>query len=575
MQNSVAARVPGDRRRRATTRDARRSRGQILVLFVIALFVFTGMVALVIDVSWYWVSSLRIQRAADAAALAGAVQLPTNPTGPSGAYALALAEARKNGFATTDPAVTITPVQEPAQTGRRLAVTITAPVNTFFMRLLGINQIMSTRVAKAEYVLPVPMGSPENYYGVFGEVRGLTSTSTEVRDVITHPAGDSGWTVPGSALGTSADAWVSTSGTLAHAVADNDSVYAQADADGDNQQWSNFDLLDGLVAATDRAGDVNGIEVELNDTYVTSACSDVGIAVALSYDGGTHWTTATANNRVPASGSLGTSAATDYALGDASNLNAWPLASPSHTWTGNDLGNSNFRLRLTANQDCGAGPLVRVDQIRVRARFDVVRTTPTVTTVTTTLPDANLQGPGSACASGVPGCFQASGDALNPRGFWGTMNTEGAENINGDAYQPYYDDRTVRSTPIRTTTPTTTTTTRSRCRRARAAAPSTSSTQCSARQSVNKGTGDRWFSGAGDPVSTFFELYDTKGTLYDRNDDGDPIASSGDLFRGIDASDTTMGGSTSGTPSECRHATDRSTATAATTTTSGTCSRAD
>ena len=28
-----------------------------------------------------------------------------------------------------------------------------------------------------------------------------------------------------------------------------------------------------------------------------------------------------------------------------------------------------------------------------------------------------------------------------PRGFWGTMNTEGAANVNGDAYQPYYDTR--------------------------------------------------------------------------------------------------------------------------------------
>ena len=43
-------------------------RGQLLVVFVLAIFVLMGFIALVIDVSWYWSSSLRVQRAADAAA---------------------------------------------------------------------------------------------------------------------------------------------------------------------------------------------------------------------------------------------------------------------------------------------------------------------------------------------------------------------------------------------------------------------------------------------------------------------------------------------------------------------------
>ena len=37
--------------------------------------------ALVIDVSWYWANTLRVQRAADAAAMAGAVSLPGDVTG--------------------------------------------------------------------------------------------------------------------------------------------------------------------------------------------------------------------------------------------------------------------------------------------------------------------------------------------------------------------------------------------------------------------------------------------------------------------------------------------------------------
>ncbi len=531
---------------------AERSRGQILILFVMALFVFVGMVALVIDVSWYWVSSLRIQRAADAAAMAGAVQLPTNPDGPGGAYILALAEAKKNGYP-DGGSITITTAQEPTVTGRRLAVTISAPVDTFFMRLLGINQIMSTRNAKAEYVLPVPMGSPENYYGVFGEVRGLTETSTETVDVITHPAGDSGFTVAASSLGVAPVAWTSTSGTLANAANGNDNVYAEADADGDNQQWSNFDLLNALNPATDRADDVNGILVELTDAHVTSACAGASIQVALSYDAGIHWTTATANNRAPATGDLGPSPSADFNIGSTTSMSAWPLASPSHIWTGDDLGNTRFRLRLTANIPCGSGPQVRVDRIRVQALYDVTRTTPTVQTVTRNLPDADLKGPGLPCP-GVLACSMADGVDLNARGFWGTMNTEGAENVNGDAYQPFYDDNTSDTNTAYNAD--------DYYNYAVEMPPNSSGGSvyvfdpvfCAT--SVNRGTGDRWFAGAGDPVSSFFELYDTKGTLYDRDDDGDPIATSDGLFRNTVASDTTMGGTTSGSPAQCRYNTD-------------------
>src|SRR6185295_472250 len=56
-----------------------RSSGQMLVLFVVSIFVLTGITAIVVDVSWYWANTLRVQRAADAAALAGVVWLPSEP----------------------------------------------------------------------------------------------------------------------------------------------------------------------------------------------------------------------------------------------------------------------------------------------------------------------------------------------------------------------------------------------------------------------------------------------------------------------------------------------------------------
>ena len=54
---------------------AKPQRGQVLVLLVMSIFVLLGLVALVIDVSWYWSNNLRVQRAADAAALAGRCRL--------------------------------------------------------------------------------------------------------------------------------------------------------------------------------------------------------------------------------------------------------------------------------------------------------------------------------------------------------------------------------------------------------------------------------------------------------------------------------------------------------------------
>ena len=135
--------------------------GQILVLFAGAIVALFAMLAVVIDISWYWSSSLRLQRAADAAALAGVVYLPGDP---SEATKSALAEARRNGFVPSGD-TKVTPRQDP-NNPRRLIVTIDAPVGTFFARVVGINSFPASRTAEADYVLPVPMGSPLNYYGI-------------------------------------------------------------------------------------------------------------------------------------------------------------------------------------------------------------------------------------------------------------------------------------------------------------------------------------------------------------------------------------------------------------------------
>jgi hypothetical protein len=120
-----------------------------------------ALVGLIIDLGWYQSNVLRVQRAADAAALAGVVFLPSQ-VGTS--YTTAEAEATKNGYTDGSGAV-VTPVQDPGNP-RRLNVTITTQVDTFFARIVGVNQIPIQRTSSAEYVRPVPMGSPLNYYGI-------------------------------------------------------------------------------------------------------------------------------------------------------------------------------------------------------------------------------------------------------------------------------------------------------------------------------------------------------------------------------------------------------------------------
>src|SRR3989442_1481648 len=141
--------------RRADLTDDRGQTLAIVALMLTALFGFMGLVA---DIGWYELNMVRIQRAADAAALAGVVYLPGNVTG---AVVAAQLEAAKNGFAAGVNGVTVTSVQDP-QNGAVLNVTVSTPVRTFFARLFGVASFTAQRNARAEFVLPAsaPTGCP-------------------------------------------------------------------------------------------------------------------------------------------------------------------------------------------------------------------------------------------------------------------------------------------------------------------------------------------------------------------------------------------------------------------------------
>lgn len=148
--------------RLAEERARRRSgdRGYVLVMFSLLLVPLLLMAGLSIDVgSWYNRAS-DMRKAADAAALAGVIWLPDE----GAAQTAALAAAARNGF-TPGNGVSIT-VTPSTQFDRRLRVSITDDqVGSFLWGNLGGRDITLTRTSFAEYVLPVPLGSPRNFFG--------------------------------------------------------------------------------------------------------------------------------------------------------------------------------------------------------------------------------------------------------------------------------------------------------------------------------------------------------------------------------------------------------------------------
>jgi hypothetical protein len=113
--------------------------------------------AFAVDLGGLYARASRIQRAADAAAMAGVVWMPGDFTR---ARTEALGIAAKNGF-TTGVSVTTVPGNS-----YRLRVTISDPnVPRFFSVMLTSTPASIARTSVAEFLPTVPLGSPENRLG--------------------------------------------------------------------------------------------------------------------------------------------------------------------------------------------------------------------------------------------------------------------------------------------------------------------------------------------------------------------------------------------------------------------------
>lgn len=138
------------------------------------LVTLLGIAALVVDLGGWQVEASEAQQAADAAALAGVVRLPD---GFAAARDRALEVAADNGFdELNDPGVDVIVRERGTDT---LEVTVTRlQAGQFFSSVFRPASSIS-RTSTAQYVQPVPLGSPRNYLGTNVLPIGVTGDGVE------------------------------------------------------------------------------------------------------------------------------------------------------------------------------------------------------------------------------------------------------------------------------------------------------------------------------------------------------------------------------------------------------------
>ena len=138
----------------------RAEQGFYMVWFALTFVAITAFAGLALEYNRWQQIATRMQKAADAAALGGAVFLPDNlPTATSTAKAI----TKKNGFQDGSNGVVVSTSQ--GALPNQLVVTVTNTTKNPWGALVGYRQTTFSRSATAEYQLPQNLGSPQNIYG--------------------------------------------------------------------------------------------------------------------------------------------------------------------------------------------------------------------------------------------------------------------------------------------------------------------------------------------------------------------------------------------------------------------------
>lgn len=164
------------RARRTSRHSNGDDRGLALPLMALVLVAMLGVAGLVVDLGSWQVEASRVQQAADSAALAGVVLLPD---GDAAAIARAREIAAANGFDHTDADVDVIVTPLPNES---LEVTVTKRnVPQYLTQAVrGDDPPTITRRSTAQYIQPVPLGSPRNFLGTNGlnaAYAGLSGTN--------------------------------------------------------------------------------------------------------------------------------------------------------------------------------------------------------------------------------------------------------------------------------------------------------------------------------------------------------------------------------------------------------------
>lgn len=142
-----------------TPEGRRRDGGYAIALMTFLLLPLLAFAGLAVDLGSWYATAARVQRAADAASLAGVPLLTQSEV-------LAGNEARRvaalNGFVHGENGVTVTPTRVGAQ---ELQVTVRVEGVAQYLTAPFRDDVTITRRSTAERVLPVPLGSARNFLG--------------------------------------------------------------------------------------------------------------------------------------------------------------------------------------------------------------------------------------------------------------------------------------------------------------------------------------------------------------------------------------------------------------------------
>jgi len=143
---------------RAGHRD---EQGFYMVWFALTFVTLTAFAGLALEFNRWQQLATRAQKAADAAALGGAVFMPDNVGNKAFTTAQTLAAA--NGFTNGSNGITVTTAV--GKLPNQLKVTVSILTHNPWGALVGYGSTTITRSAVAEYQVPQNLGSPQNIYG--------------------------------------------------------------------------------------------------------------------------------------------------------------------------------------------------------------------------------------------------------------------------------------------------------------------------------------------------------------------------------------------------------------------------